>query len=1100
MRVQSVRGRVELPEGMRSKLETFRRRVWWIKIGEGVFAGLVGLMIAYAIAFVLDRFWDTPASVRAGLLIAGALGFGIAFPLKCHRWVWRTRQLEQVARLLRHKLPRLGDQLLGIVELAHAESANQQGCSETLVRAAVNQVDREIADRDFSDAVPNPRLRAWGWTAACLAAIVVAAFVVVPAAGSNALLRWLMPWKNTSRYTFAQLDQLPSSLVVPYAEDFSLSASLAEQTAWSPKSGYAKYGEQNAVRSDLAQGGYRFQLPPQKEADELEISVGDARAKLAVTPTMRPELTDVQANVTLPEYLGYSQGLSKDVRGGTLSLVAGSRVSIAATATRALRSASLDGAAQRTEGNELRTAEHIVKESSTHELSWQDELSLHGKRPLVISIRAVEDQAPNITCRDLSFEQVILDSDVLKFQINATDDFGVRLVGMEWSGVGHAIHNPNPAMGEKLLMRGEAEKRDLAVSATFSAIRESIPPQSLRVRMFTEDFLPERKRTYSPTYVIHVLTPEEHAIWLTRQLQRWFRQAEDVYAKEQSLHQTNRELRSLSAEALDQPENRRKVENQAAAEQANARRLDMVSDAGENLIRQAMKNDQFNVATLETWAEMLNALRDIAKTRMPSVADLLKGGANAAATARQGEPTPGAPSDVQAKGAQRVGNARNGGAGSPGAPKKGETAGVPGISDIESGYNEATPRPPQDQKATQASSGRLTLPVTTLMGGGPAPPPRPESPAQEQVAEAVEVQQELLDEFARVAAELQKLLDNLEGSTFVKRLKAVSRKQMEVSVDLANGVPNSFGAEQKQVDATSATRAKRMADREYALSNTMWDIRGDLKAYYNRVRDGKFKAVLDEMDAENAVNSLSTLSDTIRENYLGQANAQAEYWGDTVDRWAEQLVGPACPGGACPPGKGDSLPPAIVLQVMKILEKEINLREETRAADLARPTLEAADFAKRSGALAGTQDEIAKMVLDAIKAIHELPNAAAFGREVGLLTRVEEVMREAEVLLANADTGPPAIAAETEAIELLLQSRRAGGGGGGGGWAPGGGGGGDTQQAALALLGSGEERESRPTPRVTGQATGTAGSQFPAEFRGGLDAFFSGLEGAGGTE
>jgi hypothetical protein len=186
---------------------------------------------------------------------------------------------------------------------------------------------------------------------------------------------------------------------------------------------------------------------------------------------------------------------------------------------------------------------------------------------------------------------------------------------------------------------------------------------------------------------------------------------------------------------------------------------------------------------------------------------------------------------------------------------------------------------------------------------------------------------------------------------------------------------------------------------------------------------------------------------------------------------------------------------------MKILEKEIDLREETRAADQARPTLEVAEFAERSSGLAVTQDEIAKLVIEAIDAIRELPNAAAFGREVGLLTRVEQVMREAQSFLAAADTGPPAIAAETEAIELLLQSRRAGGGGGGGGgWVPGGGGGGTTQQAALALLGSGEERAARPVPRVTGQATGTAGSQFPAEFRSGLDAFFSGLEGASGTE
>ena len=51
-------------------------------------------------------------------------------------------------------------------------------------------------------------------------------------------------------------------------------------------------------------------------------------------------------------------------------------------------------------------------------------------------------------------------------------------------------------------------------------------------------------------------------------------------------------------------------------------------------------------------------------------------------------------------------------------------------------------------------------------------------------------------------------------------------------------------------------------------------------------------------------------------------------------------------------------------------------------------------------------------------------------------------MDEATEILARPETGSPAIAAETEAIELLLQSKRINPkGGGGGGSNPGGGGG-----------------------------------------------------------
>ena len=99
-------------------------------------------------------------------------------------------------------------------------------------------------------------------------------------------------------------------------------------------------------------------------------------------------------------------------------------------------------------------------------------------------------------------------------------------------------------------------------------------------------------------------------------------------------------------------------------------------------------------------------------------------------------------------------------------------------------------------------------------------------------------------------------------------------------------------------------------------------------------------------------------------------------------------------------------------------------------------------------------------------------------------------------MLARPETGPEAIAAETEAIELLLQARRINpkGGGGGGGGSPGGGGGGEADQSALALIGAGSERDAKTEVRSVGQATGGSGSGFPAEFRSGLDAYFGALE------
>src|SRR5262249_15123441 len=146
----------------------------------------------------------------------------------------------------------------------------------------------------------------------------------------------------------------------------------------------------------------------------------------------------------------------------------------------------------------------------------------------------------------------------------------------------------------------------------------------IQVRLFAEDFLPGRARVYSTAYILYVLNAEQHAIWLTEQLNKWHRQSLEVRDREMQLFETNKQLRQLSADELNRLDTRRRIEHQAEAEHANARRLSNLVVAGEDLVKQAMRNPEFGVGHLEKWAEMLQILKDIAANRMPSVADLLR--------------------------------------------------------------------------------------------------------------------------------------------------------------------------------------------------------------------------------------------------------------------------------------------------------------------------------------------------------------------------------------------------------------------------------------------------------------------------------------------
>ena len=228
-----------------------------------------------------------------------------------------------------------------------------------------------------------------------------------------------------------------------------------------------------------------------------------------------------------------------------------------------------------------------------------------------------------MTCENLPRQKVVLDSETLQFKVKAEDDFGVKRIGMEWQGVERAVVK-TPAKGERILAAGGNDKESLEIAGTFTAKSLGIEPQPLNVRMFTEDYLPGRGRVYSPTYLLYVLSAEQHAIWLTEQLSKWHRQSLEVRDREMQLYQTNKQLRSLSPEELDRPEVRRRIEDQSAAERTNGRRLASLVGTGEELVQQAMRNPEFGVGHLEKWAEMLQILKDIAANRMPNVADLLK--------------------------------------------------------------------------------------------------------------------------------------------------------------------------------------------------------------------------------------------------------------------------------------------------------------------------------------------------------------------------------------------------------------------------------------------------------------------------------------------
>ena len=1132
-KTRSEKDTVGLPPRMQDALEQYRKRVWIIKLAEGTLAAIFGIMISYLVVFGLDRLFDTPMLLRGLILLTGMVGMVFFLPLKYYNWVWRHRSLEGIARLLQHKFPRFGDHVLGIVELASNRS--DKSASPALVAAAMRQVDAEVAKHNLADAVPNPRHRRWAWAAGIPIILVVIGILVIPATSRNTLARWLTPWRNVERYTFAQLEGNADRRVVAYAEPFDVETRLKEDSPWKPESGEARYADQTPIIAERDGASYKFQLPPQTKEGSVALRVGDARRSIPVEPKLRPALKDLTAKVQLPNYLQHQEPRIDDVRGGIVNLVKGSTATLEATTTRELSEATLNNRPQKVDGARVTTEPIAVETTTEMHLTWRDRFGLAAREPQVLRFEALNDEAPTVALSKLKNNQVVISNEVLAFEIQAADDFGVKRIGLEWEGIRNPIHNPEPTSGEKIVSAGTPTADTLTVAATFSPKRESVKPQSLRLRAYVEDYLPNRERIYSSHLVLHVLTPSEHFKWLVGQMQLWTGAAKDVHDKELQLHQINRELRDLPPQALDDPAQRKRIQEQAAAERANAARLDSLVETGTELVQEAAKNEEFDAEQLEAWGDIIEQLDEIAGQRMPSVADLLSRAAEAPGA--PAEPaSAGEPADSEAQGGQAAQGQQSSTQGEPNDSAKVEKYGpdsilppesldeipedpnkpgkgvsvnrskppqdgkpgftpanpTPTVSDVESGFNKG-----EDAAEGQAPQvvGGLRIPTTMLKGSGrddeksedeetPAPQ------AADLVLEAVEEQQELLDAFAKLADEMSKLLVSFENSTFVKRLKAASRKQIDIAVDLNN--LDSFGLDRTAALNNQSDR-ERLAERETNESEAVSTIIQDMVAYSDRRPSPNYLRVLSEMQDALAPNQIQDIAKTINKNFVGQSTIEAEFWADTLDRWAEQLVDPRPDG---PPPEGGmmelpNLPPEIVLEVLRIIDREIQLREETRELEQAKEAITADEYTERSIALYDTQITLTEDTREVAAQISLLPNAEErlIQQQLAKVTAAADVMDEVEDILAEPDTGPKAIAAITEVIEILLQTCRI----------P------NTPPittappataAALMLMGIGDDTgtaflENR-SPR---QATGKAGRVLPEEFRQGLDAYFNVLEG-----
>ncbi|MCM8526980.1 MAG: hypothetical protein NE327_10725, partial [Lentisphaeraceae bacterium] len=252
-------------------------------------------------------------------------------------------------------------------------------------------------------------------------------------------------------------------------------------------------------------------------------------------------------------------------------------------------------------------------------LTWKDDNGFTQKEPFELTVAPVPDEPPFVDAQNTGRSFALLVSENVIFPIKAEDNFGVKYIKVEYEVQGSG--NQNYSKTYKINVKdGSHDSKKLESEFIFSPNQLNIPKSStVKLRILTNDYLPGRKDIISPEYKVYILSKEEHAKLIQERFEALTAKMEGIAMQEDENMQKNIMLSEMSLDELNSEEGKKAIEESLAAEKANAQRMKQMIDEGMELVKEALKNEEFNEEQLEEWTEMLEELEELAEEEMQDV-------------------------------------------------------------------------------------------------------------------------------------------------------------------------------------------------------------------------------------------------------------------------------------------------------------------------------------------------------------------------------------------------------------------------------------------------------------------------------------------------
>ncbi|MEG0836348.1 MAG: hypothetical protein RSF35_00290 [Akkermansia sp.] len=628
-----------LPESLHRQIHSFRHQLRVVRMLDALYLCSITIALSYLLLFLSDRIWETPLSFLWTCCLIAGIGMITFIPFFALKWIWRYQYTKQIAKLIEHGNPQLGDQLLSILEINTSSSIDTS--SITLRIAAREQMAEAIANIDLSQYLPKSHNRLYGSILGILIFFIVCLSIFVPDATVNTWLRFISPNNPPKRFTLTQLDYHQVQKIIPLGEPTTLDIPLLTSTRKRPLQAQFKLSSSPWIDVSLNQQthSYSLEIPSVYQKDTLEFSAGDARQTIQLIPESRPSLERAFAIITPPAYTG-KQPYTEELKAGTITALYNSTVQIHAISTKELESATTVDNQPIDYLKKTVTLPSITVKNEAHawKLNWRDIHHLVNSSPIHLSLTPIEDQNPQIHVRAQQNTAFLLEETSLELDLEANDDYGVNELGIEWVSEKDLSKNkdtpsinslPPPPSSHKIVKQGNNNDTSLKSRFVFQAKSLGITPQRIVLRGFAKDYFPNRPNIYSQPLVIRILSHAEHAQMIRTCMDRVEGELDEIAKTMDSMEDEIQLIRKLEHHEFANDNTTERLNALSNIELTNRRKIETLIQFSQQLFLQGTKNSEIDPDSLQQFINAIQSLKKIPQEIAQQAQTYLKNAAQA---------------------------------------------------------------------------------------------------------------------------------------------------------------------------------------------------------------------------------------------------------------------------------------------------------------------------------------------------------------------------------------------------------------------------------------------------------------------------------------